>query len=117
MTDTLSIIGLTIPTIIGVHEWERQLQQSVELDLHLKLSHNKAAQTDSLTDALDYDQLSEKLRKFVGSLRCYLIEALAEEIAAHLLEYDAVSSLRLHLRKPAAVKQAKFVEICIERNR
>lgn len=117
MSDKLFIDNLIIDTIIGVHNWERQLKQRIELDIILQLAHNKAAKTDQLSDALDYDALCTQLTAFVSELNCQLIETLAEKIADYLLTHTLISSLTLTLRKPGAVKQAQCIGITIKRDK
>ncbi len=114
MSNTLFIENLVIHTIIGVHDWEQQIKQPIELDIKLQLNDNKAAVTDNLVDTLDYDKMCFQLVNLVSELRCKLIETLADHIMKHLLSYKLISSAKLTLRKPSAVKQARCVGITIE---
>ena len=103
-------------TLIGVHDWERQLPQTVTFDLSLSLKANPAALSDSLTDALDYDALCTGLTQFVGEQRCQLIEALAHNSAEYLLAYsDQIAAITLTLCKPGAVASAYSVGMTITR--
>ena len=42
MNDNLSIEGLKVDTIIGVYQWEREVKQSVIIDLVLRTQHTQA---------------------------------------------------------------------------
>ena len=63
--DIVFIRGLQIETRIGIHEWEKQRPRPVVLDLELASDIARAAASDRIEDALDYDaiiQPPERLR-------------------------------------------------------
>jgi len=115
MKNILFIRDLKASTTIGVHAWEKQIKRTVFIDLELAVDIEKAAKTDNLEDALDYDNLSQQLILYLAESRFDLIETLAEKIAALILSEFAVSWLRLTLTKPGALACAKSVGVVIER--
>jgi len=63
--DIIYINDLRISTIIGVFGWERQIKQTVILDLEMGTDISRAAASDSLEDALDYKAVSKRVISFV----------------------------------------------------
>jgi 7,8-dihydroneopterin aldolase/epimerase/oxygenase len=113
--DIIFLRGLHIETIIGIYDWERESKQTVVLDLEMASDIRKAAESDSIDDALDYKAVSKRLIAFVEESRFFLVEKLSEEIAKILLNEFKVSWLRLTLNKKGAIRGASDVGIIIER--
>lgn len=109
------IRGLQIETVIGVYDWERQIKQTVSLDLEMAHDNHGAARTDSVEDALDYSAVAGRLMNFIGDSDFQLLETMAEQCAAVIMEEFSVPWLRLRLSKPGAVRAAQEVGVIIER--
>lgn len=114
--DRIHIVGLRADTVIGVHDWEREIRQPVELDLDLAFDTRRAGATDRLEDTLDYAAISARLIELISASEFQLIEALADACAQVVLKEFPVASLRLVLRKPGAVPEADHVGVVIERD-
>ena len=117
MNDNLSIEGLKVDTIIGVYQWEREVKQSVIIDLVLEIKSTRSGFEDSIEFAVDYVAVSDMVSNLVQSSSFLLIESLAEAIAGKLLKEFAIRSIRLKLSKPSAIQNAANVSITIERSR
>jgi len=113
--DIVFIRELRASTIIGVYDWEREVRQTVVLDLEMASDNRRAAASDDLDDALDYAAVSARLLAFIESSDFQLIETMAEQVATIVLEEFNVPWLRLRVCKPGAVAQANDVGILIER--
>lgn len=117
MNDNLSIEGLKVDTIIGVYPWEREVKQSVIIDLVLEIRSTSSGLKDSIEFAVDYVAVSDMVSNLVQSSSFLLIESLAEAIAGKLLKEFAIRSVRLKLSKPSAIQNAANVGITIERSK
>lgn len=115
--DTIQLRGLKVETIVGVHDWERQLPRPLVVDLTLPTDAAKGAAGDQLADALDYHAVGAATEQFVAAARFQLIETLAERLAAHLLERFGLPWIALTVHKPGAVPAAQDVSVSIERGR
>ncbi len=104
--DTIFIRGLSVEAVIGVYDWEREIRQTLILDLDMANDSGRAAASDRIEDALDYHAVSERLRAYVGGSSFQLIETLAESCAALVREEFGVPWLRLTIHKPGAVQGA-----------
>jgi len=115
MTDTVFIKGLKAASVIGCYDWERDIRQTLVIDLELKTDFSRAAETDALEDALDYAAISKRVIAACDEPRFQLLEALAERLAAMLLAEFAITKLRMTITKPGAVPEAEGVGVVIER--
>lgn len=113
--DTVFIRNLALTTIVGIHPWERDTPRTVVLDLELAADCARAAASDAIADALDYDAVSRRLRELVESSRFELIETLAQHCATLLIEELGVPWVRLTLHKPGALGAGIDVGVTIER--
>ena len=113
--DLVLIEGLEVRTVIGIYDWEREIRQTVRLDLEMAWDISKAGQTDDIADTLDYKSVSKRLIDFVEASEFGLIEALAEACAKIVLDDFKVSWVRLKMSKPGAVRGSENVAVLIER--
>ena len=113
--DTVFIQGLKAASVIGCYDWERDIRQTLVIDMELKTDFAHAAQTDALSDALDYAAISKRVIAVCDESRFQLLEALAEHLAGIVLAEFAVSGLRMTINKPGAVAEAAGVGVVIER--
>jgi len=113
--DRILIEGLEVRTVIGIFDWEREIRQTVRLDMEMAWDVKTAAASDDIADTLDYKAVSKRLISFVEASSFGLIEALAEHCAAIVREEFNVPWLRLKLSKPGAVRGSENVAVVIER--
>ncbi len=109
------IRGLEVKTVIGIYDWEREIRQTVTIDLKMKSDFSKAAVSDEIEHALDYKAVAKRLTAFVEESNFQLLEALGSKIADIVQEEFNVPWLHLQLGKPGAVTGSKDVGVIIER--
>lgn len=113
--DKVYIEGLTFQTTIGFYQWEKEIKQTLVIDLAMGWNTALAAENDELAKTLDYAEISEAIVKFANNNPVDLIETLAERIATYLMTQYNIPWLRLKLMKPTAVHNATTVGVEIER--
>ena len=113
--DRVFIEDLKIETVIGIYDWERNIRQTVALDVEMAFDNTKPASTDRIEDTLDYKRVAKRLIAFVEGSRFELVETLAERCADVVRQEFGVTWLRLKLSKPGAVTGSKAVGVIIER--
>jgi len=113
--DIIYLRELKIETIIGVFDWEREIKQTVVLDLDMAADIRKAASSDHLDDTLNYKAVAKRLIDFVSQSEFQLVETLAERVAEIVLTEFSVPWLRLQVNKRGAVRGAQDVGVIIER--
>ncbi len=101
--DTVSVRDLSVPAVIGVLDWERDIEQTLVFSVDMvpaTADVRKAAASDDLADALDYSAVAATIAAVVRDGRFRLIETAAERVAERLLADYRLSWLRLEVRKP-----------------
>jgi 7,8-dihydroneopterin aldolase/epimerase/oxygenase len=123
VTDYVSVKDLRVAAVIGVHDWEREVEQTLIFSVDMAADVRQAAAADDLADALDYSAVATTIAAVVREGKFRLIETAAERVAERLLADFPVSWLRLQLRKPiTAASSAPYsssytAAILIERTR
>jgi dihydroneopterin aldolase len=115
--DRIDIVGLAVPAVIGIFDWERKVRQRVVLDLTLHAGLRRAARSDRIADALDYKKVSKRVQEAVRKSRFRLLEALAEEVARLLLAEFPARKVVVRVEKPGALRGARTVAVTITRSR
>ena len=115
--DKIFIHALKAEAIIGIYDWERQVRQTVLIDIELAADVRKAALTDSIDDTLNYKRVAKRILAFVEGSQFHLVETLAEHLAMLVLEEFGLAWVRIILSKPGAVRSSKDVGVSLERDR
>jgi len=85
VTDFVSVKDLSVRAVIGVHAWERDVEQTLMVSVDMATDVRKAAASDDLADALDYSAVAETIAAVLRDGRFRLIETAAEHVAGRLL--------------------------------
>lgn len=115
--DRIFLTGLTTEAIIGIFDWEREIRQTIAVDLEMSADIRRAAATDHIDDTLNYKKVAKRVLAFVEDSRFQLIETLAERIAELILTEFQVDRVRVTLHKPGAIRHSRDVGVIIERSR
>jgi len=113
--DIVFIEDLKVDTVIGIYDWERQIRQTISIDLEMAHDIRPAAADDTIEQCLDYKSVAKRIIAFVEESEFQLVETLAERIAQILQQEFQVPWLKLKLSKPGAVRGSKNVGVLIER--
>ncbi len=115
--DKIFIQGLQARCIIGIFDWERKVRQKITIDLEFPADIRKAARRDSIEDTADYKKIAKHTLSFIGKSKFFLVETLAEKLAAELLKKFGLSEIKICLSKPGALRFCKNVGIEITRQK
>lgn len=113
--DKVFIKGLHIQTTIGFFQWEKEIKQTLVIDVAMGWNTAAAAINDELAKTLDYAEISTAIEKFANENPVDLLETLAERLAAFLMSSYHIPWLQLKIGKPGAVHNADTVGVEIER--
>ena len=117
MGDRISLHGLRVPCVIGVHPAEREEAQVVEIDLDLSTDTKSAGEHDRLTEAVDYEALAAAVSARIRLSSYQLIEALAEAVARQCLQHPRVEAVRVRVTKRPPIRGLAAVSVEIDRAR
>jgi dihydroneopterin aldolase len=115
--DKIFIHALKTEAIVGIFDWERQVKQTVIIDIEFSADIAKAAQSDSIDDTLNYKRVAKRVLAFVESSGFHLVETLAEHLAMLILEDFGVAWVHISLSKPGALRNSQDVGVVLERHR
>jgi dihydroneopterin aldolase len=113
--DKIFIHALKTEAIVGIFDWERQVKQTVVIDIEFSADIRKAALSDSIDDTLNYKGVAKRVLAFVEESSFHLVETLAEHIAMLVLQDFGVAWVRISLSKPGAIRGSRDVGVMLER--
>ena len=114
--DKIFIHALKTETIVGIFDWERQVKQTVVMDIEFSADIRKAALSDSIEDTLNYKRVAKRVLAFVDESSFHLVETLAEHVAMLILDEFGVGWVRIVLSKPGAIRSSRDVGVMLERS-
>ncbi|MFZ7102832.1 MAG: dihydroneopterin aldolase [Peptococcaceae bacterium] len=99
----------------GVLPEESTLGQRFYIDAELFLDLKEAGRTDDVRNTVSYADVLDLIREIATGQRFKLIEALAEKIAAGVLEkYTLIKEIKITVRKPQAPVRGIFDYFAVE---
>ena len=113
--DKIFIHALKTEVIVGIFDWERQVKQSVLIDIEFSADVRRAALSDSIEDTLNYKGVAKRVLAFVEATSFHLVETLAEHIAMLIVEEFGVAWVQIALSKPGAIRGSRDVGVKLER--
>ena len=113
--DIVFIEDLRIDTIIGIYDWEREVKQTIALDIEMAADNTKAAASENIDDALNYKAVAKRMIAFTEESQFQLVETLSERLVAIIIDEFNVPWCRLKLSKLGAVTGSRSVGVILER--
>ena len=113
--NTIFVQELRVETRIGVYAWERQLCQTLVIDLELAMPSAKAFASDDFADALDYAAVVKRVQAFASDHPHKLLERFAEALADLLRAEFGSPWVKVSVAKVAPVAGVKRLGVAIER--
>jgi dihydroneopterin aldolase len=100
-SDRILLEGMNFFGYHGTLPAENELGQRFVVDIEMHCDLRAAGQSDDLTQTVDYSAVYEQARAIVEGPKLKLTEAIAEQIAAAVLEQHAlVEAIRVKVTKP-----------------
>jgi dihydroneopterin aldolase len=117
--DTIFVEQIEFYGYHGASDEEQSVGHRYSVDVELRYDIRKAGGTDRLEDTVNYSRVAKRVAALGASEQFRLLEALAERIAAVIMEEFPVESVRLRVRKirPPMNVIAAAVGVEIERER
>jgi FolB domain-containing protein len=112
--DQIVIQDLEVFYRVGVPDQERAKPQRLLLTVELERDFTQAAKTDGIDHTIDYHHLSRRLLGFGDGREWKLIETLAVELAATILQECKPESVAVEVKK-FVLPQARWVSVRVQR--
>lgn len=113
--DVIIIDGLRVDAIIGIYDWERVMTQAIIIDMALFTDVTDVAQTQDLSQGINYKAVCEQVSKWVQDKKFELLETLVEYVSKQLLDNWPISKVSIRAVKPNAITLADAVGVQITR--
>lgn len=115
--DKVFIKDLLVRGVIGIRDWERLVEQDILINVTVYTDTVRAAETDNISDCVDYSALAKKVQAHAETAKRLTVEALANDLARLCLDVPLVKKVVVRVEKPGAVRFAKSVGVEVERKR
>lgn len=99
----LKIKNLRLKTILGIYDWEKNFDREIIINLIIETDFNAALTSDNIEDAIDYDAISQKIKKFVEQNRFNLIEKMAQKMLDEIMQDQRIKNCTLEIDKVGAL--------------
>lgn len=103
---------------IGVHEFEKQGEQRVivNIDLYVPLQSN-TPNKDDLSEVVDYDFMRQTIADIIAPGHIQLQETLCDEIVKRMLAHPLVFATRVSTEKPDVYPDCEGVGVEVFRSK
>ena len=118
--DKIILNGMEFYGFHGLYPEEKAKGQKFQVDLTLELSLSKAGVEDCIDATVNYSDVFYSVKEIVEGPSRNLLELVAEEIAATVLNEFAVQRVTVSIRKPNVVIEGgnlKYAGVTIQRER
>ena len=112
--DKISLIGVAFSCNIGVTEEERSEKQPIIFDFDFFCDTKKAAQSDDLSNSIDYRDIHALVKSLVEETEYNLIERMANTVADEIMNNFPLERVTVRLHKPEAMKKRDTQDVVIE---
>jgi dihydroneopterin aldolase len=113
--DTITIADLEVHYQVGVTEEERSTPQRLLITVEMAHDFAAASARDDLAETIDYHAVSQRLLRFGEGCHWQLIETLAAEIAAMILDEFNPRNVSVEVKK-FVIPQAQCVSVKVTRS-
>ena len=109
---TLRLNGIDVDCIIGERPDERTRLQTLRVDVELEID-GIAAETDELSDTVDYAALAARIREALSAAKCRMIERAAKVARDVCLSEPKVLAAKVRVVKSGAVPHLESAEVVL----
>lgn len=103
---------LKVRCTIGVHPHEHQQEQEIFVDLKVKTDFGRCAQSDVLSDTIDYASLAAICTQLAQSKHYQLLETYAWDVLHTIFTLFPITWAWVGIQKPAALSSCiPYVEL------
>lgn len=115
MTDRIVLKGVRAFGYHGVLPHERANGQEFIVDLEVETSFDECADSDDVTDTVNYANLAQIAHDAIVGPAFNLIEKLADVIAANCMQLAGVQAVSVTVHKPSAPIEVPFDNVSVVR--
>ena len=114
---TVLIKDFIINEIIGIHQNEKSNRQKIIFNIVIDVNQNITPDENNLASIVDYEKITNKLKSLVKNKKYNFLESLAEDSFKEIFKDKRISSVKIKIEKPEAIKNANSVGVEVFKTR
>ena len=114
---TVFIKDFIIQEIIGIHDYEKTKKQKIKFNIVLDIDQNTVPNEKDIKSIVDYEKITNKLENLAKDKKYNFLESLAEDSFKEIFEDKRISSVKIKIEKPDAIKNADSVGVEVFKTR
>ena len=114
---TVLIKDFIINEIIGIHKNEKVNKQKIIFNIVINVNQNIYPDENNLSSIVDYEKITNKLKKLAKNKKYNFLESLAEDSFKEIFADKRINSVKIKIEKPDAIVNAQSVGIEVFKSR
>ena len=114
---TVLIKDFIINEIIGIHTNEKINKQKIIFNIVINVNQNIYPDENDLSSIVDYEKITNKLKKLAKNKKYNFLESLAEDSFKEIFADKRINSVKIKIEKPDAIVNAQSVGVEVFKSR
>jgi|TARA_B110000881_G_scaffold83435_1_gene73031 dihydroneopterin aldolase len=114
---TVLIKDFIIYEIIGIHKNEKLNKQKIIFNIVINVNQNIYPDENDLSSIVDYEKITNKLKKLAKNKKYNFLESLAEDSFNEIFADKRINSVKIKIEKPDAIANAQSVGVEVFKSR
>ena len=114
---TVLIKDFIINEIIGIHKNEKINKQKIIFNIVINVNQNIYPDENDLSSIVDYEKITNKLKKLAENKKYNFLESLAEDSFREIFADKRINSVKIKIEKPDAIVNAQSVGVEVFKSR
>ena len=114
---TVLIKDFVIYEIIGIHQNEKINKQKIIFNIVINVNQNIYPDENDLSSIVDYEKITNKLKKLAKNKKYNFLESLAEDSFKEIFADKRINSVKIKIEKPDAIVNAQSVGVEVFKSR
>ena len=114
---TVLIKDFIIYEIIGIHQNEKENKQKIIFNIVIDVNQNIYPDENNLSSIVDYEKITNKLKKLAKNKKYNFLESLAEDSFNEIFADKRINSVKIKIEKPDAIENAQSVGVEVFKSR
>ena len=114
---TVLIKDFIIYEIIGIHRKEKINKQKIIFNIVIDVNQNIYPDENDLSSIVDYEKITNKLKKLAKNKKYNFLESLAEDSFNEIFLDKRINSVKIKIEKPDAIVNAQSVGVEVFKSR
>jgi dihydroneopterin aldolase len=114
---TIFIKDFIIRETIGIHDHEKAKKQKIKFNIVIDVNQNTLPNEKDLRSIINYEKITKKLENLVKNKKYNFLESLAEDSFVEIFKDKRISSVKIKIEKPDAIKNASSAGVEIFKSR